>query len=358
MGSFNQKVVKYQTMFWLLLVPSLLTLAESKDPDLSTSTTWRCGVFIPLPDEKFQEPLAKYFVFHRKFQAKCPAKLFYTFSKGAFSKKCSKLGQQWERIWSPGKQRLPGKKYGDEVCEILSKEVGMENVPNEVFPDGVKFGFFYNYCGLKKWKDTAVRSEKSVCCQNGKYKSCDAFDTESASTIEESPEVSANEISPVNIAEKVEIPNKKVNKNKGRVDLSKNDSLPSEPESIKESEKVDISNEVEKEERQELSLNGSLPSEPESIEKPEKVVIPNETVEKEERQDLTLTDSLKSELPIIESDDGGIDALKEKLEKGDKLNDEEVKEVKQFVFGLKISASQLLKVAKEFEDLLKKKTSV
>merc|ERR1739838_1297877 len=326
MGSFNQKVIKYQTMFWLLLVQSLVTLAESKDPDLSTSTTWRCGVFIPLPDEKFQEPLAKYFVFHRKFAAKCPAKLFYTFSKGAFSKKCSKLGQQWERIWSPGKQRLPGKKYGDEVCEILSKEVGMENVPNEVFPDGVKFGFFYNYCGLKKWKDTTVRSEKSVCCQNGKYKSCEAFDTESASTIEESPEVSSNEVSAVNSAEKVDIPNKKVNKNKQRKDLSLNDSLPSEQESIEKSEKVEI---------------------------------PNEIVEKEDRQDLSLTDCLKSEqLPINESDDGGIDALKVKLEKGDKLNDEEVKEVKQFVFGLKISASQLLKVAKEFEELLKKKTSV
>merc|ERR1739838_154048 len=282
MGSFNQKVIKYQTMFWLLLVQSLVTLAESKDPDLSTSTTWRCGVFIPLPDEKFQEPLAKYFVFHRKFAAKCPAKLFYTFSKGAFSKKCSKLGQQWEKIWSPGKQRLPGKKYGDEVCEILSKEVGMENVPNEVFSDGVKFGFFYNYCGLKKWKDTAVRSEKSVCCQNGKYKSCDSFDTESASTNEESPEVSAYEVSAVSSAEKVDIPNKKVNKDKERKNLSLNDSLPSKRESIEKPEKVDIPNEkVKKEERLDLSLKDSLASEPESIEKSEKVDIPNEKEEKE-----------------------------------------------------------------------------
>lgn len=140
-------------MFSLLIVQTLATLAESRDPDLSTSNTWRCGVFIPLPDEKFQEPLAKYFVFHRKLKATCPAKLFYTFSKGVFSKKCSKMvfivdllyickyyhqAKQWERIWSPSRQRLPGKKYGDEVCDILNKEVGMTNIPNEAFPEGVK----------------------------------------------------------------------------------------------------------------------------------------------------------------------------------------------------------------------------
>ena len=75
----------------VLIISSLAWLTDSKDPDLSTPTTWRCGVFIPVPDEKFQEPLAKYFVFHKKLEAKCPAKLFFTFSKGVFSKKCAKM---------------------------------------------------------------------------------------------------------------------------------------------------------------------------------------------------------------------------------------------------------------------------
>merc|ERR1712106_406645 len=172
MGSVSVRSQSAMLLLWI--IPALVTSAVSKDLDLSTSTTWRCGVFIPVPDEKFQEPLAKYFVFHKKFEAKCPAKLFFTFSKGVFSKKCSKMALQWERLWSPSRQRLPGKKYGDEVCDILNKEVGVGDVPNEVFPEGVKFGFFYTYCGISKWKDTTVRSEKAVCCKAGRYVSCDA----------------------------------------------------------------------------------------------------------------------------------------------------------------------------------------
>ena len=141
-------------MLLLWLLPALAALSECSDQDLSTASTWRCGVFIPYPEEKFQPPLAKYFVFHKKFKAECPAKLFHTFSKGVFSKSCSKLvnttfcpcivlslslqGRQWERLWSPVRQRLPGTKYGDEVCQILHKEVGMKDVPNEVYPEGVQ----------------------------------------------------------------------------------------------------------------------------------------------------------------------------------------------------------------------------
>merc|ERR1711892_1561988 len=42
-----------------------------------------------------------------------------------------------------------------------------------VFPEGVQFGFFYNYCENAGWKDTGKRTKKAVCCQGGKYKSCD-----------------------------------------------------------------------------------------------------------------------------------------------------------------------------------------
>ena len=53
-----------------------------------------------------------------------------------------------------------------------------------------------------------------------------------------------------------------------------------------------------------------------------------------------------------------LDNLKGKLENGVKLNKEEIKEVKQFIAGLKYSASQLLQVAEEYEKLLDGKGSV
>jgi hypothetical protein len=50
--------------------------------------------------------------------------------------------------------------------------------------------------------------------------------------------------------------------------------------------------------------------------------------------------------------------LKEKLENGVKLNKEEIEEVKQFITGLKYSASKLLQVAEDYEKLLDGKSSV
>jgi len=130
-------------------------------------------VFIPIPEEKYEDPLAKYFVLQNQLPAKCPATFKYTYKKGVFSKNCGTMGQKWEKVWSPAKQRVPGTKYGDEVCDILTKELDMPDVPNDVFPEGVQFGYFYNYCENEDWKDTAVRSKKFVCCQDGKYKSCE-----------------------------------------------------------------------------------------------------------------------------------------------------------------------------------------
>ena len=41
----------------------------------------------------------------------------------------------------------------------------MTDVPNDVFPEGIQFGYYYNYCENEDWNDTGVRSEVSVCCQ-------------------------------------------------------------------------------------------------------------------------------------------------------------------------------------------------
>ena len=61
-------------------------------------------------------------------------------------------------------------------------------MPNDVFPDGIQFGYYYNYCEEEEWNDTGARSEATVCCQvskntyqrkyikqleDGQYKSCE-----------------------------------------------------------------------------------------------------------------------------------------------------------------------------------------
>ena len=43
-------------------------------------------------------------------------------------------------------------------------------VPNHVFPEGIQFGYFYNYCEEEEWNDTGARSEATVCCQVSKTK--------------------------------------------------------------------------------------------------------------------------------------------------------------------------------------------
>ena len=48
----------------------------------------------------------------------------------------------------------------------------MPEVPNEVFPEGVRFGYYYNYCEEEEWRDTKARSEASVCCEGGRYRNC------------------------------------------------------------------------------------------------------------------------------------------------------------------------------------------
>merc|ERR1712025_503453 len=41
------------------------------------------------------------------------------------------------------------------------------------FPDGIQFGYYYNYCGKSFWRDSLGRSDITVCCKDGVYQSCD-----------------------------------------------------------------------------------------------------------------------------------------------------------------------------------------
>ena len=51
----------------------------------------------------------------------------------------------------------------------------LQQVPNDVFPEGIQFGYFYNYCEEEEWNDTGARSEATVCCQVSKTKNQSKF---------------------------------------------------------------------------------------------------------------------------------------------------------------------------------------
>jgi len=310
-------------------------------------------VFIPVPDEKFQEPLAKYFVFHKKFEAKCPAKLFFTFSKGVFSKKCSKMALQWERLWSPSRQRLPGKKYGDEVCDILNKEVGMGDVPNEVFPEGVKFGFFYTYCGISKWKDTTVRSEKAVCCKAGRYVSCDAEEDDSARISTTGLTISGETGKEPKSSSIENTPYKspKPNSTSTALTQTSNTKLPTDNNIDNSPDKSSASNSAPPTQTGNKALSADdspLQSSPSSEE-----IVSTSPKQKEMKDSSVSKESKESQKEL-----NRISNLKDKLEDGVQLSSTEVEEVKQFITGLQLSASHLLQVAEEYQTLLDKKTVV
>merc|ERR1719510_2915380 len=107
-------------MVLLLLLLSLLTVAQSRTFDESLESSWRCGVFLPEPDTTGEPPLAKYFVLQNHFPATCPASFKETFKRGTFSKKCKELGSEWESKWA-------GSNRGDEVCEILNTELELSD---------------------------------------------------------------------------------------------------------------------------------------------------------------------------------------------------------------------------------------
>ena len=56
-------------------------------------------MFIPIPDEKYQEPLAKYFVLQTQIPAQCPAKYKSTNKNGVFSKQCGAMVSQYGHLY-------------------------------------------------------------------------------------------------------------------------------------------------------------------------------------------------------------------------------------------------------------------
>ena len=128
-----------------------------------------CGVWVVGGGSE----LAQYFQLPPQL-TDCPAKFSQTWKKGKFSKKCARLGKEWEtnwlkpesteETWTPFVNILSSGKYARDVCTLVKQELGVENVPGDL-DEPLELGYFYSYCGVDKWRDTGVRSEVRFCCQ-------------------------------------------------------------------------------------------------------------------------------------------------------------------------------------------------
>merc|ERR1712106_1298499 len=165
------------SMFLFLSICSHLASAQANNQD-----SWSCGVFIA--GEPNEIPLAKFYEIPAQ-KASCPAKFRDTWRKGKFSKKCGRLGKEWEQnwfqagnwedLWSPFVRTLSAGKFGREVCTVAKEELGLENIPGLEYPQPLQLGFYYSYCGKDDWKDTGVRSQGQICCKNGVSIACDVL---------------------------------------------------------------------------------------------------------------------------------------------------------------------------------------
>merc|ERR1712029_517662 len=103
----------------------------------SIDRSWLCGVWIS--GDELTAPQAKYFNFPQVFRTKCPIEK----NTRKFARLCQKVGEKWEKTWSPDKRGVRGKK-GDDVCKIVNTKLDQPDVPSEMFPSGVKLGYYYN----------------------------------------------------------------------------------------------------------------------------------------------------------------------------------------------------------------------
>merc|ERR1711936_343610 len=180
MGSLAVALTLVRTKMFrgLWTVALFLFATATGDPDQSTKENWRCGVFIP--GKKFREPLAKFFVLQTLPPATCPPE--GKPDTRSMRKTCGQMGQAWEgsylqfdRLWKPFLAKVPGNKRPLDVCSVIQSELGIDDIPREnerKYKDGMQLGYYYNFCGGSKWKDTGLRTKSKVCCQNGVSRNC------------------------------------------------------------------------------------------------------------------------------------------------------------------------------------------
>merc|ERR1712110_802753 len=142
----------------LAQLPSKISADDLRDvhkaSTLDKSVAFRFGLFFPNPKDDNAKPVAPLFVFNNSWSApEC--------SSGGDADRFSKFCTS---IVKPISERL-----------VLKDKVNAPFVgppKSKKFPDGIKFGMYYNQCGEKKWNDAGFRHYETVCCENGKYKTC------------------------------------------------------------------------------------------------------------------------------------------------------------------------------------------
>ena len=97
-------------------------------PHPRPESSWVCGVFIA--GGRSEPPLAEYYRLPPQL-TDCPAKFAQTWKKGKFSKKCGRLGQEWEKnwltnsnteeTWTPFVNILSSGKYNRDVCTLVKQ---------------------------------------------------------------------------------------------------------------------------------------------------------------------------------------------------------------------------------------------
>jgi len=167
--------------------------------DLPKNVSFRCGMFYS-PNKVGAKPKAKIFILPKRFKIENATFEEFKDAKGLYSgntcddgiedgkpqfemeKYCFGLFKKFvenNNMKSGSKVRDPVKhSMGDDFCEYLTK-VGVPKdkvPPNKKFPKGIQVGFYYNKCNDKKWYDTTLRMEETVCCKlDGdtlKYNAC------------------------------------------------------------------------------------------------------------------------------------------------------------------------------------------
>merc|ERR1712025_709985 len=145
--------------------------------DRSLNKTWLCGVW--LTGDELTAPMANYFNFPTVFRTSCPIKK----NTRQFARLCQKVGLNWEKNWTPTKVGFRGTE-GDKICGLVKREFGETDVPSTSFPNGIRLGFYYNFCGEPEWTWTGLlTNQDALCCKSGKYVSCNGLTEKSSNKL-------------------------------------------------------------------------------------------------------------------------------------------------------------------------------
>jgi len=160
-----------------IFVVNLMLISHSLALKTSIDKTWLCGVWV-MGDE-LTAPMANYFNFPTVFRTSCPIKK----TTRQFARLCQKVGLNWEKNWSPTKAGFRGTE-GDKICGLVKKEFNEPDIPSVNFPNGIRLGFFYNFCGEPDWTWTGLSTNaNALCCKGGKYLRCDGLVEQSSNVL-------------------------------------------------------------------------------------------------------------------------------------------------------------------------------